>query len=207
MNTKKLLGLALSGAMAFSMMAPAMAVTVNDLAEGAEVEVTGTTQLPTIEVEVPANAAIILNPYGIQADIPDAFGTGLTDTDQIISPVYAIENKSGIGIKVSGTVTGTIEGAEFATSTAVAETDKKVFLQIGFDAGASASAQPSSKVTVATTATNLAEVTVDKAGGTNAFATFQFSGDASKNPTTTWVEDDTVGAALAFTFTPNAATS
>ena len=208
MNTKKMLGLALSGAMALSMTVPALAAdtTISDLSDSAELEITGTTQVPKIEVVVPATGEVILNPYGMTVANPP---TGATATDQILSAVQAIENKSEIAIKVSGTITGVAEGVTLTTSTPD-NTKKEVKLTFKIAKSADATTAPTGTgVDLTTSAQDIAAAAVelDKTGGSNPFATFQLSGSASKNPESVWTADDVIGATVAFTFEPNAPTT
>ncbi len=198
MKTKKIVSLALSGALALSMSVPAFALT--DLSEGAELEITGTTQVPKIEVVVPTTGSVILNPYAMAVTVD-----GAAKKDQIIGAIQAIENKSEIPIKVGGKITGTAEGATLVDSIAD-QTKKQVKLDFKIDKGTSATADPSgaTAVTLKTTAQDITEVELDEAGGTNAFATFQLSGEATTNPSEVWSTGDTIGATIAFTFAPNA---
>lgn len=212
MKMKKLTSLALSSALALSLSVPAFAVDVTDLTEGAEVEITGTTEVPTIKVVVPATGKVILNPYGMTVT-PEG---GSASTDQIISAPQFIQNASSIPIKVGYTVTGTTEGdvALVTTDPAASETAKQVHLQftIAKQTDDTATTITGTGQDVTTTAlvvntTDAGAVELDKDGDTNAYAGFQLSGKATKNPDSVWTADDTIGATVAFTFAPNASTT
>lgn len=203
MKMNKILSAALAGVMALSLMVPAFAaeteVTMDGLADGATVEVTGTTQTATVKILVPATGEVILNPYELDCTVP---GAASPVQDQIISATQYIVNESNLPVKVSTKVTGTIEGAEFSATSAVAETTKKVNLQFGIGATSAKDTEPGTFDTraLAKTETAFADITMDKKGGTNPAVGYKFSGDASKNPDTPWTTDDVVGATIAFTF-------
>lgn len=204
MKMKKLLSGAMAAALSLSLAVPAFATNtvlngVEGLAEGATVEVTGTTQTATVKVTVPSGGNVVLNPYELKYTVD-----GADVTDQIISAEQYIVSESNLPIKVSTSVTGTIEGTgDFMATTAVGETDKKVNLK--FEIGATSAADTAaasydSKPLVKGTAVTFDPITMtDKDGATPAVA-FKFTGDAAKNPTNPWTTEDVVGASIAFTF-------
>lgn len=206
MKFRKVMSALLAGAMVLSLSSTAFAsttniTTVDGMTEGQVIEVTGTTKTADIKITVPTSASIILNPYELNVS---ADATPITG--QVISAVQAIKNESDLPVKVTTTVTGTIEGAEFATTSAVAETTKKVFLEFGVEAIADVTAgntpaftSPTKKV-LSTTAVTFNPVTLTEKGGATSSMAFGFTGDASKNPTNAWTADDIVGATIAFTF-------
>lgn len=203
MKMKKLLSGAMAAALSLSLAVPAFATNtvlngVEGLAEGATVEVTGTTQTATVKVTVPTTGSVVLNPYGL-----DYTHEGQTVTDQIISADQYIVSESNLPIKVSTTVTGTIEGTgDFMATTAAGETDKKV--NLNFEIGATSDGStPSSSATsypLAKTPVDCTDIVMDEADGANPAISFKFTGDAAKNPTNPWTTEDVVGASIAFTF-------
>lgn len=102
MKMNKILSAALAGVMALSLMVPAFAaeteVTMDGLADGATVEVTGTTQTATVKILVPATGEVILNPYELDCTVP---GAASPVQDQIISATQYIVNDSNLPVKVS----------------------------------------------------------------------------------------------------------
>lgn len=210
MKMKKMLSAALAGAMALSLSVPAFAteteVTMDGLAEGATVEVSGTTQTASVKILVPSAGAVILNPYELDYKATE---TATAVNDQIISATQYVVNESNLPVKVTTKVTGTIEGADFSATTAAAETTKKVNLMFGIGATSAKDTEPGSFETkaLAKTETTFTDITMDKQGGANPAVGYKFSGDASKNPDTPWTADDTIGATIAFTFKLEGGTS
>lgn len=201
MKMKKLMSAALAGALALSLSVPAFAadttVGMDGLSEGAIVEVTGKTETATVRILVPATGDIILNPYKLDVDVD-----GSPVQTQIISSTQYIVNESNLPVKVSTKVTGTIEGADFSATTAVAEKTKKVNLKFGIAATSAKDTEPGSftEKALAKTETAFDDITMDKKGGANPVIGYKFSGDASENPDTPWTQDDIVGATIAFSF-------
>lgn len=208
MKFRKVMSALLAAMLVLSLAVPAFATpitSVDQLAEPVEIEVAGTTKTAEIKITVPTSASVILNPYELNVTVD-----GSQVQDQVISAVQAIKNESDLPVKVSTTVTGTIEGAEFATSSAVAETTKKVYLQFGVEAiadvadgGTPALTAGATKKTLSTTPVEFKDsdaVTMTKKGGATSSMAFGFTGDASKNPNSPWSSEDIVGATIAFTF-------
>lgn len=223
MTMKKMTALALAVVMCLSLAATAFAVDVTDATKAANVKVTGTTTVPTIKIEVPAAAAVVLNPYAMKlnADLSGAVDSASgTEQSKVISPVYAIKNMSNIDIKVGVTATGTATGVTFSSSSVatLANKEKKAFVQLVMKAvedgdAATATLDPENdKVLVlSTTAVTLKaedQLTLVAGDGENVASSgnsdlvFQFQGDTSATPTIPWTNKDVVGANLAFTFAP-----
>ena len=199
---------ALAGALALSLSVPAFAagntdtrseIGMDGLADGAEVEITGTTRTADVKIKVPTSGAVTLNPYGLSVTV-----AGNSVTDQVISAPQYIENESDLPVKVTAKVTGTIEGAEFSeTAVASGETAKKVHLEFNIGATTATDAEPrtySEAKAVKNTAVECAPITMDEKTGTNKAVAYKFTGDATANPDTPWTRDDIVGATIAFTF-------
>lgn len=202
---KKFLSTVLALVMALSLCVPAFAADtvlngVDALAEDATVEVTGTTKTAEVKVTVPTTGSIVLNPYELQYEVSQ----GVTDDAQIISSAQYIVNESDLPIKVSTTVTGTIEGtAEFQAADATAVTDKKaVHLEFNIGATSNGTTESSSYETkaLAKTATPFTDITMDKKGDANPAISFKFTGDAAKNPDSPWTTEDVIGATIVFSF-------
>lgn len=221
MTMKKMTALALTVVMCLSLAATAFAADVTDATKGANLTVKGSTTVPTIKIEVPTAAAVVLNPYAMKlnSDLSGAVDSGSSEQSKVISPVYDIKNKSNIDIKVGVTATGTATGVEFAKASAADVTGKKqAFVQlvmkgVASDDAATATLDPENDTVLVLSATAAAlkaenQITLVAGDGENAAATgnsdmvFQFQGDTSKNPTTPWTNKDVVNATLAFTFAP-----
>lgn len=203
---KKFLSVVLALTMALALAVPAFASGTTDigldgLAEGATIEVTGETKTANVKVTVPTTSKVVLNPYELSYEVSQ----GNTDTHQIISAPQYIVNESDLPVKVSTTVTGTIEGTgEFQAGDATAVTDKKaVHLVFNIGATTAKDTEPGTygeTKALAKTATAFNDITMDKKAGANPAIAFKFTGDAAKNPTTPWTTDDIIGATIAFTF-------
>lgn len=199
--------------------APIEITDTDALAEGTEIEITGTTEAITIKVVVPVTGAVVLNPYELDYEVE-----GSTVNDQVISAVQYIENWSGIDIYVDASVTGTAEGnAKFADAAVSSgdSTDNEVYLHFDI-AAATVAANDSDKTQYdVTDPTSWTEVPVStEAAETSAstkmdkmtaaventnpdmpgIAAFKLDGDAVKNPATPWTADDTVGVTVVLTF-------
>ena len=194
----------------------ALSLSVVAFAAGNETEITGSTQVPTINVTVPATGTVTINPYGLEVTVDS-----VKVTDQIISGVTYLESTTLTALRVSATVTGTQNGnAKLATATtqgAKAPTTNSVFLymEIGKATKKDGSGDPTwataydskaaNQVLVSAKATTKADVvTMDKsADGTAAtYAAFRLAGDAASAPATAWTTADTVDVTIAFTFLP-----
>ena len=127
MKMKKIMSAALAGAMALSMTATAFAAGNGSIEEPSEIEVTGTTKVPTISITVPTSAAVTLNPYKLDVTIDSA-----TKQDQVISAVYYIVNGSDVAIETEATVTGVAEGATFAAASVASSSDKTKQVYLAF---------------------------------------------------------------------------
>lgn len=243
---KKLLSLVMACAMALSLAIPAFATdpyyqpaeTDNDnLAQS--VEFTVTTFVPTIDLAIPvaSDNPVVLNPYKLSYTGDDntlngqVVGSGADKTKQVISPVYAITNKTNVALKFSLSATTTLgSDATFTFDNKhvkLNESAKKAFIQLVFKKTESATAAPGSDTTqeqtldVYDTANyetiilaagkkdsdrtlkRLAASPVDTNGeATGNYLLFQFQGSLSRTPETGWTADDIFTTTLAFTFTP-----
>jgi hypothetical protein len=115
LNHKKVLSVALAGAMAASLAVPACAATTSSNTT----KVTGVYQAVTINVDVPSTGDVIINPYGL----PVAIGKDADDKDvtvkglQIVTKPLTIKNKTDVKLDVNVSATASVTGAfTFATA-------------------------------------------------------------------------------------------
>lgn len=205
MKMKKLVSAALAGAMALSLSTTALAASVSDVSEPVEVEVSGTTEVPTIKISVPASGSVILNPYRLDVEIGEKDdGSALTSSSQVISATQYIVNESDLAVNVTTSVTGTADGAKFSAATVGADaTEKLVYLTFNIAATTDGETEPTTWGTakpLSTTAVTFDAIKMDKKGGTNVAVGYKLEGDATANPKEAWTTDDTVGAMVTFTF-------
>lgn len=217
---KKVLSVVLALAMVLALAVPAFATDNTSLADigkaatGASTDMKGETKVPTIDIVVPKNASIIVNPY--QISVTPTGGTATQDT--VISPVYYITNKSDIKLDVGMTVTGKAgSGVSFADAAPTSsETANAVYLK--FEAAPTATqAEPTwasatgvQSVKVTKTAQKLEGATgikMDAAStSTPNYIAYHVSGSAATAPTKPWTTAMTAGVTVAFTFKPIANT-
>ncbi len=229
MNLKRLGSVAMAGAMALSLAAPAFAAN--------ESVITGSYKEIRLAVTVPSTGKAVINPYGLPIALSDNYnltGQGISNAAPL-----TIQNRSAVPLKVNASITGTVPtGSNFAFETGNAlnanENGKKGLVKFemfhalgltettlenedvligGFAALDSADALPAGgkqiKGTagtpdVATNILTLREGTADgnlQAGGA---AYFRLTGEAVKAPATPWAATDTFVATIAFTFEPSA---
>lgn len=216
MKLRRLRAAVLTAIMALSLTVPALA------AGDPTLKVTGTTQVPTINVQLPTEAAVVLNPYKLKVTI----GTLKDSTDQIVSPVIGLTNLSDcpiqLGVKVNVKMGG---NAALAASISGSETVPTVKLDLkgikGDKAGAAISGSPATlAITTAESDTDLsgdfkfdgtsdgkaantlAAATNGKAATTGGVFNLQFSGQTNNNSGATWTAKDIVTPTLTFKFIP-----
>lgn len=133
MKFKKIVSAVLAGTMALSMAATAFASdteisTIDGLTTASNTEITGTTNVPTIKVTIPAGGAVVVNPYKLAyivdvGDDADDPSDDTTSTSQIISATQYIKSESDVPLKVNVSVTGKTEGeAVFSTASVASNT-------------------------------------------------------------------------------------
>lgn len=136
---------------------------------------TGTTNVPTINVDMATDAAIILNPYGLKVKVNNE-----DKTDPVLTETVIISNKSNCPIDVSGSFTPSVAGDAKLVATAKAAdsgtqakpADKNVFLAVVMGNVASADA----KVDFAASVTGTYREKMNKATAIASYGTFATGG-------------------------------
>lgn len=227
MKFRKIATTFLAMAMAATLTAPAFASS----AAANKVQVEGAINLPTINVVLPTTASMTLNPYKLNVKLDKNDTTGSEDQIiSPLMTVKNLSNIGvQVGATVTGTL-GKGSTATFKNATAAAvTTGKEVFVYVKFLIGDSdmeatditAEASPATGgmvVILSDTETDVValkpSIAADTTNKTNILAAtsdtknpaedgvlgFRFFGDMSK--VTDWTDKDTVGATIAFTFTP-----
>jgi hypothetical protein len=123
-NCKKLLSLALAGAMAASLATSAFAAS-SESTTNRSLKVTGAYQAVTINVVVPTTGTVIINPYALPVEIgKDADGVAVkAENKQIVTKPLAIKNQSDIDLNVNVSTTTALTGSLKLATTAIADTD------------------------------------------------------------------------------------
>lgn len=204
MKKNKLFTLVLAGVMALSMAVPAFAEEVN---------ITGSTQAPTISITVPTEGTVVINPYRMTVEVEEE-----EVTDKIISAVQYIVNESDVAVSVSATVTGTVAGEAVLATAALkgTETTKSVFmyLEVAEATADDGTGDPewataydkATHVIVNAKGTTLSNIlTLDAGDEDPTYAAFHLAGDVASAPATAWTDADTVSVKIVFTFNPVAA--
>lgn len=212
---KKLLSLALAGALTLSTSSVAFAAdtTINAPTDGtysSSVEATGETKVPTINITLSDTSSkkVGLNPYQLKFT-----SGGVTDgTDQIVNKEEKITNASDVKIKVNATTTATVpSGSEAVVATAAlkgTETTKSIFAYLQIDKGATVTkadynAKTANQLAFATKATTKKEmVTLDDSTGSDKVATYKIFGNVAPNPAKAWAATDTVDFKIVYQFEP-----
>jgi len=127
MLKKKIMSMALAGALALSLSVPAFA--------GNSTKITGTYSEIPIEVTVPTTGTAQINPYGLAVKLDD---TSSITGSKIVTKPLAIVNKSEMKLDVNATVTGEVKGnfkfaaadAKFEGEGALTTNSALVFLQM-----------------------------------------------------------------------------
>ncbi len=147
---KRLASLAMTGALALSISAPAFAATTGTMtapAAGKSTKITATYEEATVDVLVPATATAIINPMGIGYDVVKSDNsTKVPFTGQICTVPMAIYNKSVFDVNVGATASATInqsavpmrlatattkaQGTEGQDDYVPAQTSKSAFVQL-----------------------------------------------------------------------------
>lgn len=192
--------------------------SLSGAAEGTDIEVSGSVEVPTISITVPTTAAIVINPYQMSVT-PD--GADEASTNAIICPEYTITNNSDVAVAVNveslSADVSNAGGAVLATAALKGtETTKSVFCYLDVHTTgetATAYSKATNQLLVGTTAKPASKdaiTTLDATGGDVTTCDFSFAGSVVANPTVTdsvtpWSDTDTVSIALKYSFTPQVA--
>jgi hypothetical protein len=128
-NCKKIMSLALTGALAFTMAAPAFAVTK----DANSTVVTGTYQETTIDVTVPSTGTVTINPYGLDVEVTKSDSSTKVKFagQQILSAPMYIANNSKYDLTVNASITTKVNtGLTLAAESLASSdsTDKSAFV-------------------------------------------------------------------------------
>lgn len=178
---------------------------------------------PDVDVIVPETGAAFINPYGMSARI----GRDEDDCGQVLSIPSSIVNVGDVPLQVDVAVSGRImSGSDMTLSTSSTTEDpgstwKKVFMYFEMKNVSVAQGEDPSSVRwdgvyneetdlvvkdgKQTKIENLLTLGAAKQGGAasaNSSAAFHLTGDAVKNPASSWSEKDGVEVTVTFTFKP-----
>ena len=169
-----------------------------------DVEVTVTTEVPTIKVTLPTTADITINPYKMEVEVDSE-----TYSDSIISPEYTIKNESDCGVKITATASAAAAGEAVIATAALkgTETTKSIFLYIdaAYEGTAYGEAYNSKAVNqLAITTKEASKTIMELAAGADAATegTYMIKGDAASAPATPWTATDTATVTLSFKIDP-----
>lgn len=226
MNLKRFGSIAMAGALALSLAAPAFAT--NSV-------ITGNYKEVRLAVTVPSTGKAVINPYGLPITLSEKYsisGQGISNAAPL-----TVQNRSAVPLKVNVSITATKTGNfafETATSIGSTETGNKGLVKFemfpapaltettlenedaligGFAALDSAKALPANGLQVkgvdgtpdaATNILTLREGSADGSLQAGGAAYFRLTGEAVKAPTTAWAAADGFTATIAFTFEPSA---
>lgn len=176
-----------------------------------------TCKLPTIQVTVPTNASVYINPLRL----PVSIGDGDAD-EQIISTPAAIANKSEVPLSVDVAVLGAVKTGSGMTLAAaptggtgteksafvyfeIKQADSEFLEDVQWDPFYDAANHmvildgvPVTRQKIMTLPAKTLDGEVAKGG----YAQFRLTGDAVLDPTTPWNNRDGINVVVAFTFTP-----
>jgi len=216
---KKTLSMFLAMVMAFALTIPAFAQ--QDDPSTKNVAVAGKVAAPTINVEVPSDVTLTLNPY--QMKYNGEIKALKDKTDQILSVPAVFVNKTDGKLNAELTATATLPtGVTIASSSATAETTKKVYLTMQFGmvtdkTGASwdgttptayafETSNNATKVEYKKDATGTDPKALEIAatdGKTANYFAFSFGGDMSKDLASgTWAAGDAISVAVVLKLSP-----
>lgn len=156
-----------------------------------------------ITVEVPESGWVVVNPYGMEVQ-----RDGIVSTDQIVSPVMVMENRSAVPVRVDACAVGTTpEGSEavFVPVPPLPDAQaKEVFLFLEFQPFLGSSTVwnglfMDTPNQLPVTGVEKQGVITLEAGGRGAL---QVSGAAAAAPAAPWTAADTVHVTVSFTFSP-----
>ena len=218
---KKILAIALLGAMTLSMNSVAFAAdTVVNAPEPtsgvykADVDVSTEVSVPTIKITVPGDTKVAINPYKMAYEMDS-----VEYTDVLANAEKAIKNESDVAISVSATASAKAsEGSEVVLATTAlkgTETTKSVFAYLevaektdestAFAESFNTKAANQLALTTKET-TKKGMITLAAGDATATYAGFKILGDAAAKPAKAWTTADKMDISLVFSFDPVVAT-
>ena len=220
---KKILAIALLGAMTLSMNSVAFAAdTVVNAPEPtsgvykADVDVSTEVSVPTIKITVPGDTKVAINPYKMAYEMDS-----VEYTDVLANAEKAIKNESDVAISVSATASAKAsEGSEVVLATTAlkgTETTKSVFayLEVAEKTDESTAAafaesfntKAANQLALTTKeTTKKGMITLAAGDATATYAGFKILGDAAAKPAKAWTTADKMDISLVFSFDPVLAT-
>lgn len=177
--------------------------------------------VPVIDITLPNQEDIILNPYALTT-----MGEDTIDADQIQQDAMFLQNNSEVAVKVNLAVTGVLpttntDKVAFATATTVpatgkvAATTKSIFMYVDVQEVASttgtetikdydAKANAATQILVAAKETKKDVAVLDGTAATNGkvYARIQVGGDMVSAPAVAWTANDAVSVKFVFDCTP-----
>lgn len=218
---KKLFSMILAIAMLASLAMPAFAGSSTSSGNRQEsLTYTATTNIPAVTVTMPTTNTLTLNPYGMTVSISNA-----EHTEQIISPVQYITNKTAAAMKVAVKATATVAGNAILSAKPCTgkETTLNAFVMAELQE-VSANTDEPTWIADMDDATTINEkcypqiiptaegktapgiLSVSAASSTTAnYIALKIMGNLAGNPTGGWTAADKVDVKLEFTFTPGVA--
>lgn len=213
MKRKRLLCAVLALVLLFSAQPAALALFENQRAT----VIDATCKPPEIYVDVPAYSDVIINPLAIPVYI-----NGRSEERQIIATPSCLINRSDVALAVDMTVSGSInEGSTMSlatTPTGGTGTGKRAFLYFEIQQTNTRYADevdwdpaydPAKHILItdggSVTKKNIMKLpamTLDHEVADGGYAPFRLTGDAVREPTDEWNENDGISVTVAFTFTP-----
>jgi hypothetical protein len=112
-NFKKAMSLAMAGAMVATMAVPAFAEDTESTTNR-QLKIDGAYQAVPIDVVVPSQGTVIINPYALPVEIvakTQSDAAVKVEGQQIVTKPLAIKNKSEVKLDVNVTATATVKGA------------------------------------------------------------------------------------------------
>jgi hypothetical protein len=131
LNHKKVLSLALAGAMAASLSIPAYAsssTTTTENTTNRSLTVDGTYQAVNIAVVVPTSGTVIINPYALPVEIvakTDSAAAVKVKDQQIVTKPLAVKNQSDVDLDINVSATATVKGSLTLATAAVTPSEEK----------------------------------------------------------------------------------
>lgn len=232
MNLKRFASVAMAGALALSLTAPAFATNSTNI--------TGTYRAITLAVTVPTTGTAIINPYGLPYELSE--GVSISGQQITTGAPLLIANRSAVSLSVSATAIGTVKG-DFvysatdpttagaggaslttkaglvkvqvfpATGVTQANAEDADALNTKFAALPDDSPDPTKDIIVGTTAATVNDIiTLKKANASDELvdggaAFFRLTGKVVKSPATAWASTDGFAVKVAFTFEPTVMTA